>query len=68
MSNYSKTGTQHNKNKKRKYIRKCGHCGERYEQSDMIRTDESPNGWLCENCYECTQDVDYDDGYSSNGL
>lgn len=39
------------KTKKRKYYRKCGICGERHEQSDMIRTIESPNGWLCEECY-----------------
>lgn len=38
--------------KKRKYFRKCGVCGERCEQSEMIRTDESPNGWLCANCYD----------------
>lgn len=37
--------------KKRKYFRKCGVCGERFEQSDMIRTDESPNGWLCFECF-----------------
>ena len=39
------------KNRKRKYMRKCGICGERYEQSDMIRTDECENGWMCEDCY-----------------
>lgn len=37
--------------KPRKYFRKCGVCGERHEQSEMIRTDCSPNGWLCEDCY-----------------
>ena len=31
-------------NKKRKYYRKCGVCGERYEQFEMIRTNQSPNG------------------------
>jgi predicted RNA-binding protein YlxR (DUF448 family) len=36
--------------KKRKYFRKCGVCGERHEQSEMIRTNKSPNGWLCEDC------------------
>ena len=36
--------------KKRKYYRKCGVCGERHEQSEMIRTDESPNGWMCLDC------------------
>lgn len=35
---------------KRKYYRKCGKCEERHEQSEMVRTDESPNGWLCEDC------------------
>ena len=37
--------------KKRKYFRKCGICGERYEQSEMIRTYESPNGWMCLDCH-----------------
>ena len=36
--------------KKRRYFRKCGVCGERWEQSDMIRTDNSPNGWICHEC------------------
>lgn len=36
--------------KKRKYIRKCGVCGIRFEQSEMIRTEASPNGWLCCDC------------------
>lgn len=37
--------------KKRKYYRKCGVCGDRYEQSEMLRTDNSPNGWLCFDCH-----------------
>ena len=37
--------------KKRKYFRKCGVCGERHEQAEMIRTDESPNGCVCRECY-----------------
>ena len=36
--------------RKRRYFRKCGVCGERWEQSDMIRTDNSPNGWICHEC------------------
>ena len=36
---------------KRKYYRKCGICGERHEQSEMVRTVESPNGWLCFDCH-----------------
>lgn len=47
--------TQNNKSrrkvKRRKYFRKCGICGDRYEQSEMIRTDESSNGWVCPECY-----------------
>ena len=39
------------KRKKRKYVRKCGVCGERHEQSHMIRTDASPNGWVCFECH-----------------
>lgn len=42
--------TKQNK-KKRKYYRKCGICGERFEQSEMIRTNDSPNGWLCFDCH-----------------
>ena len=37
--------------KKRKYYRKCGVCSERHEQSEMIRTNNSPNGWLCVECH-----------------
>lgn len=37
--------------KKRKYFRKCGICGDRHEQSEMIRDNSSPNGWICEDCY-----------------
>ena len=37
--------------KKRKYFRKCGVCGERLDQSEMIRTDQSSNGWICADCY-----------------
>ena len=38
------------KKKKRKYYRKCGLCGDRCEQSEMIRTYKSPNGWICTEC------------------
>lgn len=34
----------------RKYIRKCGICGARYEQSEMQRDEDSPNGWICHDC------------------
>ena len=33
------------------FIGAGGDCGERYEQSDMIRTNQSPNGWLCVECH-----------------
>lgn len=46
--------------KKRKYYRKCGICGDRYEQSKMIRTNSSPNGWLCWNCHDIAH-PEYDD-------
>lgn len=36
---------------KRKYIRKCGICNNRQEQSKMIRDNGSPNGWICKDCY-----------------
>ena len=54
--------------KKRKYMRKCGICGDADEQSNMIRTKESPNGWMCKDCYYDSMDYDWDDGRSSNGL
>lgn len=37
--------------KGRKYIRKCGVCGELCEQTYMIRANHSPNGWLCLACH-----------------
>lgn len=37
--------------KKRKYFRKCGCCGLKQEQSMMIRSAKSPNGWFCSDCY-----------------
>ena len=46
--------------KKRKYYRKCGVCGDRYEQSEMLRTDNSPNGWLCLDCHN-TKHPEYED-------
>ena len=41
---------------KRKYYRKCGDCGERHEQSEMIRTNLSDNGWLCKECWAIAED------------
>lgn len=34
----------------RKYYRTCGICGEKHEQSEMIRDDGSMTGWICEDC------------------
>lgn len=39
------------KGKQRKYYRKCGVCGERHEQSEMLRSYGSPNGWICFSCF-----------------
>lgn len=36
--------------KKRKYFRVCGICGERFEQSDGVRDEGSPTGWICGDC------------------
>jgi len=44
-------------NKKRKYYRRCGICGKRYEQKEMKRTPYSKNGWLCKECYEDETDA-----------
>lgn len=42
------------KKPKRKYYRKCGLCGNRQEQSDMIRVknEVSENGWACRLCFQ----------------
>lgn len=50
---------------KRKYYRRCGECGKKHEQSEMIRTRFSDNGWLCQDCYEKATDfvTDEDCGY-----
>lgn len=42
--------TNNRTQKKRKYYRKCGMCGERHEQSEMHRDYCSPNGWICDEC------------------
>lgn len=42
---------EYQKPQSRKYYRKCGVCGERHEQSEMIRTNRSPNGWVCFDCH-----------------
>ena len=49
--------------KKRKYYRKCGVCGCRHEQSEMIRTDKSPNGWICVDCWADNNDPDWEDSH-----
>lgn len=36
--------------KKRKYYRRCGICGERFEQSEMVNDEGSPTGWICGDC------------------
>lgn len=46
--------------KKRKYYRRCGICGERFEQSEMARDEGSPTGWLCVDCH-MAQHLDYDE-------
>lgn len=43
---------------KRKYYRKCGDCGCRHEQSEMVRTRLSDNGWLCKECWARLEDAD----------
>lgn len=35
---------------KRTYNRKCGFCNCKAEQSKMVRTNKSPNGWTCRKC------------------
>jgi hypothetical protein len=40
---------------KRKYYRKCGYCGKRFEQKFMVRTGVVKGGWLCKECY-CSEE------------
>ena len=47
--------------RKRKYYRKCGVCGCRHEHSEMIRTDNSPNGWLCVVCWIDNTDPEWEE-------
>lgn len=46
--------------KKRKYFRTCGICGERIEQSEMVRDRGSETGWLCVTCH-MAQHLEYDE-------
>lgn len=36
---------------KKKIIRTCDICGERFEQSDMVRDPSSDTGWVCVDCH-----------------
>ena len=47
--------------RKRKYYRKCGVCGCRHEQTEMIRTDNSPNGWICIGCLIDNTDPEWEE-------
>ena len=46
---------------KRKYYRKCGICGCRHEQSEMVRNDSSPNGWFCFDCWADYTDPEWEE-------
>lgn len=48
-------------NSNRQYFRKCGCCGCRHEQSELIRTNNSPNGWICLECFNTYNDPDYEE-------
>lgn len=47
---------------KRKYYRICPVCGEKHEQSEMVRTDASYTGWMCADCFEdwCNEHLEYE--------
>lgn len=50
------------KYKVRKYYRKCGECGESFEQTDGYRVEWSPNGWVCCSCFHYIVDEpDFED-------
>ena len=36
--------------KKIKYYKVCGICGERYPQSSMVKDNGSETGWVCRDC------------------
>lgn len=50
---------QEQNKKKRQYFRKCGFCNNRQEQSTMLRTNKSPNGWSCKHCYRLIHKSSY---------
>lgn len=43
---YSDKQNRKSSAKRRKYYRRCGICGERYEQSEMVRDSRASSGWL----------------------
>lgn len=45
----------------RLFRRKCGVCGCRHEQSEMIRTNNSSNGWICIDCWNDNNDPDWEE-------
>lgn len=48
---YSDKQNRKSSAKRRKYYRRCGICGERYEQSEMMRDSRASSGWLCVDCH-----------------
>ena len=50
VRNIKSCGGKKRTHKRRVYIRKCGFCEKRDNQSHLLRTDISPNGWSCHDC------------------
>ena len=48
-----------NKKKKREYYRKCGICGGRFNQKDMVRDYGSSSDWICDDCFHNLH-IEYD--------
>ena len=49
MSKFENESNKKNQ-KKIKYYKVCGICGERYPQSSMVKDGCSSTGWVCRDC------------------
>lgn len=59
---YSNRSENKGNRKNVKFFRVCGLCGEKYQQSAMIRNKKSSTGWVCRDCFE-DENSDYFNGF-----
>lgn len=53
-------------NSKRQYFRKCDCSGCMYELTELISPTNSPDGWICLECFNTYHDPDYEEVYYGN--